>query len=399
MLSMNIKGKIALTTALLVSAFTSFSQVDSLHKDSANRVPHIAIFAPLYLDSAFDASGNYRYDKNFPRFMVPGVDFWEGIQLAVDSLKKEGAMLDIHIYDTKSAKRKPEQIVADTTWNSDLIIGHVSVNEAALLARTASKLNIPFINVNLPNDASVTNNPNFVILNSTLQTNITGTYKFLQKNFALSNVIVFRKKGVQEDRLKENITEAEKSTAGVPLKMKYVMLEDNFTTAQLTHYLDSTATNVCLAGSLDLNFAQNLCQQLSTLSNSYTTTVVGMPTWEMIDFEKPQFKGIDIYYSTPFYISPTDKLAMYVQDQYQDTFFVHPSDMVYRGYEALYHFGHLLMTYKKNLNANLGDKKYKLFTEFDIEPAYNKKTSTTDYFENKKLYFVKKVDGIVKAVY
>lgn len=400
MLSMNNKGKIALTTVLLVLALSSFSQVDSLHKDSANRIPHIAIFAPLYLDSAFDASGNYRYDKNFPRFMVPGVDFWEGIQLAVDSLKKEGALLDIQVYDSKSSKRKPEQVVADTSMQgTDLIIGHVTVNEAALLARTAAKLNIPFINVNLPNDASVTSSPGFVILNSTLQTHVTGIYKFLQKNFALSNVIVFRKKGAQEDRLKDNITEAEKSTAGVPLKMKYVTLEANFTTAQLTPYLDSTATNVCLVASLDVSFAQVLCQQLSTLSTSYTTTVVGMPTWEMIDFEKPGFKGIDIYYSTPFYISPTDKLAMYVQDHYQDTFYVHPSDMVYRGYESLYHFAHLLMTYKKNLNANLGDKRFKLFTEFDIEPVYNKKTSTTDYFENKKLYFVKKVDGVVKAVY
>jgi hypothetical protein len=232
-----------------------------------------------------------------------------------------------------------------------------------------------------------------------LQTHVTGIYKFLQKNFALSNIIVFRKKGSQEDKLKENITEAEKSTAGVPLKMKYVTLEDNFTTAQLLSHLDSTATNVCLAGSLDINFAQNLCQQLATLSASYTTTVVGMPTWDMIDFEKPQFKGIDIYYSTPFFISATDNLAMYVQGFYQNIFYVHPSDMVYRGYESLYHFAHLLMTYKKNISANLGDKRYKLFTEFNIEPVYNKKTSATDYFENKKLYFVKKVDGVVKAVY
>jgi hypothetical protein len=73
--------------------------------------------------------------------------------------------------------------------------------------------------------------------------------------------------------------------------------------------------------------------------------------------------------------------------------------MVYRGYESLYHFGHLLMTYKKSLNTSLGDKKYKLFSEFDIQPVYNKKTSATDYLENKKLYFVKKVDGVVKAVY
>jgi len=72
MLSMNNKGRIvSLTTALLVLALSSFSQVDSLHKDSANRVPHIAIFAPLYLDSAFDAAGNYRYDKIFPVLWFP----------------------------------------------------------------------------------------------------------------------------------------------------------------------------------------------------------------------------------------------------------------------------------------------------------------------------------------
>src|SRR5262249_8819220 len=140
-------------------------------------------------------------------------------------------------------------------------------------------------------------------------------------------------------------------------------------------------------------------QQLSALSTSYTSTVIGMPTWDMIDFEKPQFKGIDIYYSTPFYITPTDKLAVYTQEQFMNIFYVHPSDMVYRGYETVYHFIHLLMLYNKNLSAGYGDRKYKLFTDFDIQPVFNKKTMTTDYFENKKLYFVKKVDGIVKAVY
>jgi len=76
--------------------------------------------------------------------MVSGVDFWEGIQLAIDSLKKEGSKLEIQIFDTKSSKRKPEQVVADSSMqNTDLIIGHVTVNEASLLAKTASKLNIP----------------------------------------------------------------------------------------------------------------------------------------------------------------------------------------------------------------------------------------------------------------
>src|SRR5215831_11685208 len=398
---------IFLPCLLILLAFTAFSQTDTLHRDTLSihrdtvvKVPHITVFAPLYLDSAFDGTGNYRYEKNFPKFMNAGIDFWEGIQLAIDSLNKEGAHLDIEVYDTRSSKRKPEQVVMDSNINkTNLIIGDVTVNEAALLAKTAGRLNVPFINVNLPNDAGITANPNFVILNSTLQTHCTGLYKFLQKNFSLSNIIVFRKKGAQEDRLKEYFTEAEKTTASVPVKMKYVTLEDNFSVTQLRSYLDSNTTNVCLAGSLDINFGQNLCTQLSSLSGSYTCAVIGMPTWEMIDFEKPQFKGIDIYYSTPFYITPTDKVAGTVQQKYLDTFYLRPSDMVYRGYETLYHFAHLLMRYNKNISSALSDKKYRLFNEFDIQPVINKKTQVTDYYENKKLYFIKKVDGQVKAVY
>ena len=33
--------------------------------------PRVAIFAPLYLDSAFDATNNYRYGAIFPKFINP----------------------------------------------------------------------------------------------------------------------------------------------------------------------------------------------------------------------------------------------------------------------------------------------------------------------------------------
>ena len=49
----------------------------------------IAVFVPLYLDSAFDATNGYRYEKNFPKFLNPGLEFYEGIQFALDSLNKE----------------------------------------------------------------------------------------------------------------------------------------------------------------------------------------------------------------------------------------------------------------------------------------------------------------------
>lgn len=393
---MKMTGKPLLLAVLaLLQVMTVFSQDTALNKRH-----QIALFAPLYLDSAFDATGNYRYAKNFPKFINPGLEFWEGAQLAIDSLRKEGVNLEVHVFDTKSASKKFNDVLASPEMKQmNMIIGHVSVNEAAALAQVAAAQSIPFINANLPNEAGVTNNPQYVILSSTLYTHCVGIYKFLQKNYSVSNIVVFRKKGSTEDRLKSYFTDIEKSTAAIPLKLKYVTLEEPFTLKQLLPHLDSNKTNVCMAGSLDALFAQNLCQQLSSVSESYSTTVMGMPTWDMLDFEKSQYKGIEIFYSTPFYNNPADKLVTAVMDHFRTVFYSRPTDMVFRGYETLYHFAHLLALHHNNISSSLGDKKYKLFSEFDIQPVLDPKTHTLDYFENKKLYFIKKVDGVVKAVY
>jgi hypothetical protein len=398
---MKKNGRILLLAFLtFLSCAVSFAQTDSLATRPDSLKPyHVAVFAPLYLDSAFDAAGQYRYAKSFPTYISPGLEFWEGAQLAIDSMRKEGIELEVHVYDTRATSRTMMTLVqSEEIKQMDLLIGHVNVNEANLLSQVAARQNIPFINANLPNEAGATNNPYYVILNSTLKTQCAGIYRFMQKNFSLSNITVFRKKGATEDMLRGFFTEIEKATSGVPLKLKYVTLENNFTAADLARSLDSNITNVSLVASMDGVFAQQICQQLSALSNSYTSTVVGMPTWDLIDFDKPAFKNIEIYYSTPFYVNPADKLVVALQDHFKTNYYSRPSDMVFRGYETLYHFGHLLALHGKNISSSLGDKKYKLFNEFDVQPILNK-SMTLDYFENKKLYFVKKVDGVVKAVY
>src|ERR1700675_3309209 len=91
---------------------------------------HIAVFLPLYLDSAFDASGLYRFDQNFPKYLNPGLEFYEGMQMAMDSLQKKGIPLDITVYDTRNTGKTLQQVLDDTAFTKmQLIIGHVNVAE------------------------------------------------------------------------------------------------------------------------------------------------------------------------------------------------------------------------------------------------------------------------------
>jgi hypothetical protein len=369
--------------------------------DSVVTLRQLAIFAPLYLDSAFDAAGNYRYDKNFPKFINPGLEFYEGAKLAIDSLAAEHALLEVHVYDTRSATQNLGQILQSADFQqTGLILGHVNAGEMLQLAAAASRLNIPFINVNYPNGGGITNNPDVVILNSTLKTHCEGIYRYVQRNYATKPIIAFRKKGAQEDRLKNYFMEIEKTTASVPLKIRTVTLEDNFDAAALLPYLDSNVQTICLAASLDENFGKALCQALASLNKTYRSTVIGMPTWDNItDFSLPEYANEEIIYTSPFYVNPTDNLVMRIQQYFRTKFYSRPSDMVFRGYETTWRFAKLLIQYGKDAAGSIGEKKYKVFTDFDIQPVFlNKQAMTLDYLENKKLYFIRKLDGNVTAL-
>ncbi|HEV2482932.1 MAG TPA: amino acid ABC transporter substrate-binding protein [Puia sp.] len=374
--------------------------VDTTQREPDTSRVKLAIFAPLYLDSAFDANGNYRYDKSFPRFMSQGLEFYEGAQLALDTLAKEHVQLDVQIYDTRNAKETLQQMLDDSSMEHvSLIIGEVSnTGELRQLAAAAQKKNVPFIDANFPNDGGITNNPSLVILNSTLRTHCEGIYRYLQRNYATKSLVFFRKNGAQEDRLKGYFTELDKKTAGVPLQIKYVTLDDNFSAPDVAAALDSMTLTVCIAGSLDDAFGMRLCQLLAGLK-SYQTKVIGMPTWDNLDWAKPDYSGEDIVYTTPFYINPQDTLVKSIQQVFTTRFYARPSDMVFRGYETVYRFGHLLVLHGKNLSGSIGENKFKVFTDFEIQPVFlNRQTMTLDYFENKKLYFIKNLNGTTMAV-
>ena len=369
--------------------------------DSVTKKHKVLVFTPLYLDSAFDrTTGEYRYGKQFPHFINPGLEFYEGVQLALDTLEEEKVPLQVSIFDTRCVgKTLEQQLESPEAADAGLIIGYVTPAEERLLAAAAMRKNIPFINVNLPNDAGISGNPSLVILNSTLKTHCEGIYHFLQRYYPVSPVTVFRKNGTMEDKLKSYLTDIEKATNGVKLKIKYITLDDS-KPFDLRQYLDSDRLNVNLVGSLDENFGKKIAWQLSSFSETYSSLVIGMPTWDGItDFNKKDYKGIDIIYSTPFYANKADSLSNTISDNFNATMFARPSDMVFRGYECMYRFGKLLVEKDSNLVSSIGEKKFKVFTDFDIQPVLNRQTMVLEYFENKKLYFIKKADGAIKQVY
>ncbi|MFZ9695298.1 MAG: ABC transporter substrate-binding protein [Chitinophagaceae bacterium] len=360
----------------------------------------VGLFLPLHLDAAFDAEGNYRYaPKTFPKIHTPALEFYEGALLALDTLLAENSPIELIIKDTRSAKQTLLQLLkSQDLQNIDLLLTYCSANELKILAEAGLQKGIPVINVNLPNDGGVKNNPYLVLLNSTLYTQATAIYKYISEEYADQNMIVFRKKGVLEDRIKKYWEETGKAKGKLALQLTYVDLPDSFAVNQLTPYLDTLKSTLCVAGSLDENFGKHLALQLASLAKkNYKSTLIGMPTWDGIrDFAKPDYRGIDIIYCTPYYNPRTDSISQFIVNLFNENIYARPSDMVMRGYEAVWHFSKLLHQYGADVSSNLSSREFEVFRELNIKPSFSKGQMSLDYFENKKLYFLKWQDGLLK---
>lgn len=393
---------------ILFSQLTMFGSAQSNNSDSSQtKTFKVAIFAPIFLDSAFNGtffkiSGN----NSLPKTILPGLDFYNGVMMAIDSLQREKMPLEILFFDTKSKDLPMKKILTNNVWDSvSLIIASFKDrHEIKPMADFAKLKKIPIISATYPNDGGVNDNPYFVLLNSTLRTHCEGVYKYIQKNFSTNNLIYIKRHGRVENEIEKIFREIGEITPAIPLKYKTVILTDSLNQQDLRKVLDSSKTNVIICGSVNENFGIRLVKTLGTLKGT-KSIAIGMPTWDGIkEFNNLSMdeatKGVEIVYSSPYYFPRKEAFGKYITEQYKDKFFARASDWFLKGYETTYNFCHLLVKYQQDFMQQLTSTEYKVFTDYNIQPLLNKnEVPSIDYFENKNLYFYRKQDGILKSVH
>jgi hypothetical protein len=379
---------------------SAHAQADSL--PASIKTFRVGIFAPLYLDSVFSADGRFRYKQGMPRFIVPAVDFVNGAQLALDSLKTNNNSIQAFIYDTKAYKAPVDQLIKSKKLdNLDLIIGSVKDLEYLQLAEFAKNKNVPFISATYPNDGGITANPFLVVVNSTLKAHCEAIYAFLLQNHGNDKIFLVRKKGAQEDKVAgyfKMINEPD----GKPLLNIQIINSDSVTSELLKKRLDAARQCIIVGGSLDENFATSLTAACYNIRENYTITLVGMPNWDGFKslMKKDQFEDFPVYFTTPYFNNKWDDYSKMLTNGYAKKYKGKPSDMAFKGFETTYLFTRLLMAHPEDMMNYLNDRTQKVFTEYNFRPVMLKKDNyVPDYFENKHLYFIQIMNGVTSRAW
>ena len=383
--------KITIAVLVLCATMKSFAQPMS----NALKTYRVGIFSPLFLDSVFSDNG-YKYGKNFPKFTQQGLDFVQGAQIALDSMPLPNGNIRASIYDSKAEEQTVSWLIENHKLDSlDLVIGAVKDAEFLQLAAFAKKKNIPFISATLPNDGGVTSNPFLVIVNSTLRAHCENIYSYLLQNHGTDNIILCRKKGSQEDKIVEYFRSINQPDGKALLNIKTVNIDGDFSI--LKSKLDSTKKNVIIGASLSEDFANELVSTAYGLKKSYPSEIVGMPNWDVFaDLRKVTYKDFPVLYTTPYINTKSDSYSKRIQACYLKKYKGVPSDMTYKGFEAVFVFARLITRYPDDFMSHLNDYSYKVFSEYNFKPVFvNKKSGMPDYFENKHLYFMRIMNGKV----
>ena len=371
---------------LLILSF-SFAQQAPL------KTYRVGIFSALYLDSVF-SNNEYNYGKKFPKFTQQGLDFVQGAEIALDSLPLPNGNIIATVFDSKASENNIPWLITNHKLDTlDLIIGSVKDIDFIDLAKFAKQKNIPFISATYPNDGGIVDNPFLVIVNPTLRAHCETIYSYLLQSHGTDRIILCRKKGSQEDKIADYFKMIN-GTEGKPLlNIQTINFEDDF--SKLVNSLDSNRKTIIIGGSLNETFASGLVNVLYPLKGSYPLEIIGMPNWDGFSFlKKSALKDFPVYYTTAFINNKANAYTKQITQVYSKKFKGVPSDMAYKGFESVYIFARLITRYPDDFMSHLNEYAYKVFNDYNFKAVYvNRKTQIPDYFENKRLYFMKMYNG------
>ena len=368
----------------------------ALAKGQGKKNIRVGLFTSLYLDSAFDQSGQYKLQNSFPRMAISGLEFYEGAVMAIDSINHAGPKASMEVFDIQSKTGAIANLLQSKKIDSlDIIIAQASGSDYLELAQIAKDKNIPMVSATYPNDGGIRESPMVFIANPKINSHIQVIHNQLFKKWPDANVIWFKRSGAGDDKIESQFRELNAASV-YRNKFKTAVLNPEFKMEDLVPFLDTTKTNVIIAGSLDDNFALQFARAISAYPKKGIIQVIGMPGWDgMKEIQGKEYAGIPIYFTTSFNIPSGHPWAAQVDEKIKSITGVKPSMSLIKGFELTYYFANIMYTYGQIKTEGLEAKPFKVLNDFDFRPVkWAPMSSAPDYYENKRIYFIRRLNGV-----
>ena len=321
------------------------------------------------------------------------VEYYEGMLLAVDSLKNMGASISISVYDTGTGTAKLNKILKeDALKESNLIIGAVQNDQIAQIAQFAEtnqiKYVIPFTskNDNVLSNSMIfqVNTPHSYLYSKAAQA---GCELFAEDNIIIVNI---NDKDVKKDFITAFKTELKDKN----IKYKEINYKGETFSSDILALMDKNKKNVVLPTSSSLDALQLIKTPLRSLAETgieetdsanpenknrfvYNISMFGYPEWQTYMREALEdFYVLDTYIYTNFY---ADNLSDRIHNFYNSYKYWYSKTLINTfpkygilGFDTGMYFLGAIHKYGINFEKNIDKISYpSLQTGFDFHRVNN----------------------------
>jgi ABC-type branched-subunit amino acid transport system substrate-binding protein len=349
----------------------------------------ISFILPFHLDE-LELESAILQDNITGMQNLASIEFYEGALLAMDTLKAMGFVADIYLYDDMRDQGTLQGILSiPDLGNSDVVIGPVfnnTLGDAAEWARQEEKFLIsPFS----PSSSITSNNPWFIMANSTLATQMEAMQAYwLSSGDKPQIIIAGRKSNPGDSILISAFQEAYAHLEYKGYKPSPVVISD---AGAISSAMIQGKKNYVYVASLDELFVNGMLRNLSIQIKNYDIEVGGLsPILDMESLSADYFENLHFQYSSSYWVNPLSPKLENFQAAFKSRFNAIPSEYAMRGYDLTLYTGYMLLHSGPNLPDGFTRPRpsRKMLYEFKFD-AYNNAQNQMEFFENKNIFILR----------
>jgi LysM repeat protein/ABC-type branched-subunit amino acid transport system substrate-binding protein len=245
----------------------------------------VALLIPLYLDEIdrIHITPSTEDQIRKPYFKSFGfIEFYEGMLIAVDSMKRAGLSVDLYVFDTGDDTITMKRILAKPEMAyMDLIIGPFFAQPYTIAAKFAARNTIKIVSPFARNQQLVSQHRNVFQMNASSETKMEELARFIAKTYQDPNIIlVMSAQETDKSLAKAFKTSLDAHTATQTRKVQYfeVMYPEKGATGVSTR-LDVNKPNIIVNLITGETMISNYVTHMARLTKNFQITMFGMPEW------------------------------------------------------------------------------------------------------------------------
>ena len=277
------------------------------------------------------------------------ISFYEGVLLAVDSLKNQGYKVNLKVFDTERSAEKMYTMVDEIDrFHPDLIIGPVYGSVYKALMDDLTNKNIPVIYPLSSRSEEFGVYPDFIQVNPSMKALTVAMSDWLREEAEEANLVCLNLTGnevshsdLEDIRLfKEymhrigSMNFYDWNTSAVPLDgLRLQLLPDR--------------ENIIILPTTKEAEVSKILPVLSALKDGYRITVVGFPEWQAFtSVDHETYFKLNTKIFTYSYVDNTTEPAKRFALKYRKYFYTEPNNLAYKAFDMSLYFIELAAKYR-----------------------------------------------------